>query len=407
MAESTRLVDVVQERIDGFLGAQRPHLETIASDLDPFARFSGDLLRGGKRFRALFCYWGWQSVAALKAAEDVLATSPDETEFEAVVTASAGLEFFHAAALVHDDIMDKSDTRRGLPAAHRRFEALHHDGEWLGDAATFGTSGALLFGDLLLSWSDELVCEAFDDLPDRAAARGARREFNRMRTEVTVGQYLDILEENAWLRMPDDELLARARRVIVYKSAKYSVEAPLLIGAAMAGGTPEHLDALRRFGLPLGIAYQLRDDLLGVFGDPEVTGKPAGDDLREGKRTVIIAMARRELPAGAVRLLDELLGDPALDDEQVRMLHDVGSDGLLPDRTLLLALPADEATRRANVRDRGHSDRIGGRNTEYHLSVAGNFASLAQQEPDRFRIVDAFGEPDTVTERLVAALDGL
>ncbi|WP_345376983.1 polyprenyl synthetase family protein [Frondihabitans cladoniiphilus] len=321
MAESTRLVDVLQDRIDGFLQARRPELDGIASDLHPFARFSADLLQGGKRFRALFCYWGWQSVAGLEAAADVLATSPDKAQFDAVVTASVGLEFFHAAALVHDDIMDNSDTRRGLPAAHRRFEELHRDGGWLGDAAAFGTSGALLFGDLLLSWSDELLADAFDSLESRDAARTARREFNRMRTEVTVGQYLDILEESAWGTAPDDELLARAQRVIVYKSAKYSVEAPLLVGAAMAGGSAEHLKSLSAFGLPLGIAYQLRDDLLGVFGDPAVTGKPAGDDLREGKRTVLIALARQSLPVGSVRLLDELLGDPDLDDDQIRMLQ--------------------------------------------------------------------------------------
>nr|BFF14187.1 hypothetical protein GCM10025699_54900 [Microbacterium flavescens] len=142
------------------------------------------------------------------------------------MSASTGLEFFHAAALVHDDIMDNSDTRRGLPAAHRRFERLHREGSWLGEPGSFGTSGALLMGDLLLAWSDELVSSAFDDLPSRDAARAARAEFNRMRTEVTVGQYLDILEESAWRTVPDIDLLPRAQRVIVYKSAKYSVEAP-------------------------------------------------------------------------------------------------------------------------------------------------------------------------------------
>ena len=321
VAESTRLVDVVQDRIDTFLDRQRPHLSQVASDLDPFARFAGDLLRGGKRFRALFCYWGWQSVAGLASSFDPLPGKPDEKLLASVVTASAGLELFHAAALVHDDIMDKSDTRRGMPATHRRFEELHREGGWLGDPATFGTSAALLFGDILLSWSDELVDDALDSLPTRDAARVARREFNRMKTEVTAGQYLDILEENAWGSMDESDLVDRAQRVIVYKSAKYSVEAPLTIGGAMVGGTDEHLAALRAFGLPLGIAYQLRDDLLGVFGDPSVTGKPAGDDLREGKRTLLVATARQTLPPSSVRLLDELLGDPDLDDDQIRMLQ--------------------------------------------------------------------------------------
>lgn len=314
-------MDVVQERIDGFLEERRPALAAISPDLAPFAAFSADLLRGGKRFRALFCWWGWQSVAGLGDDFDPLGTAPDADRLAAVVDAAVGLEFFHAAALVHDDIMDNSDTRRGLPAAHRRFGALHEDGAWLGAPDAFGTSGALLLGDLLLAWSDELVSGALDSLADRAAARAARAEFDRMRQEVTLGQYLDILEENAWRSVPDAELLGRAQRVIVYKSAKYSVEAPLTIGGAMAGGTPEHLEALRHFGLPLGIAYQLRDDLLGVFGDPDVTGKPAGDDLREGKRTVLVATARRQLPPTAVRLLDELLGDPDLDGDQIGMLQ--------------------------------------------------------------------------------------
>ncbi|KQN46017.1 polyprenyl synthetase family protein [Frigoribacterium sp. Leaf44] len=321
MAESTRLVDVVQERIDRFLERQRPALAGIAPDLDSFSLYSSDLLRGGKRFRALFCYWGWQSIAGLDTGFDPLGESRDEREIDAVMTASAGLEFFHAAALVHDDIMDNSDTRRGLPAAHRRFEALHREGAWLGSPEAFGRSGALLMGDLLLAWSDELLSEALDSLPSREAARSARLELNRMRTEVTVGQYLDILEENAWQTVDELQLLPRAQRVIVYKSAKYSVEAPLTVGAAMAGADRSALESLRHFGLPLGIAYQLRDDLLGVFGDPSVTGKPAGDDLREGKRTVLVATARRALPPGAVRLLDELLGDPELDDDQISMLQ--------------------------------------------------------------------------------------
>jgi geranylgeranyl diphosphate synthase, type I len=142
-----------------------------------------------------------------------------------------------------------------------------------------------------------------------------------MRTEVTVGQYLDILEEGAWAREDDRSLLERAYRVIVYKSAKYSIEAPLAIGASLGGASLAQVTALREYGLPLGIAFQLRDDMLGVFGDPSVTGKPAGDDLLEGKRTVLIAIAREKLPPSARRLLDELLGDNTMSDDQVAMLQ--------------------------------------------------------------------------------------
>jgi len=222
---------------------------------------------------------------------------------------------------VHDDIMDNSDLRRGAPAAHKRFESLHGRQGWDGDGAAFGESSALLLGDLLLAWSDELFDDGCRRLPDRAAGEAARSEFARMRTEVIVGQYLDILEEASWRSRPDSELLSRAHRVILYKSAKYSVESPLVIGGSLAGASLDQLAALREFGLPLGVAFQLRDDLLGVFGDPELTGKPAGDDLREGKRTVLIGLARQKMPGSATRLLDELLGDPDLDDGQIGMLQ--------------------------------------------------------------------------------------
>ena len=331
VAESTRLVDLVQERIDEFLEERAPQLSAIAEEIDDFVGTSRDLLSGGKRFRALFCYWGWQAVSTPGVGFDVADETP-ERDLPAIVTAAAALEVFHAAALVHDDIMDNSDTRRGRPAAHKRFEALHGENGWLGNPRSFGGSAALLLGDLLLGWSDEIFDSALRSLTDPAASAAGRAEFNRMRTEVTVGQYLDIVEENAWRNHPESELLPRAHRVIVYKSAKYSVESPLAIGAALGGGTTEQTAALRAFGLPLGIAYQLRDDLLGVFGDPEVTGKPAGDALREGKRTVLIALARTALPANSRALLDELLGDRDLDARQVEVLQSVIRDSGAIDR---------------------------------------------------------------------------
>ena len=319
MAESTRLVDLVQSNIDSFLDARAPELAAIAPELTPFVDFSREFLAGGKRFRALFCYWGWQAVAAPDLFDSD--SSKSAAEVSSVLLAATALEVFHAAALVHDDIMDNSDTRRGKPSAHRRFESLHRESNWLGNAAPFGTSSALLLGDLLLSWSDELFADGLQKLGSLEARIAARTEFTAMRMEVTVGQYLDILEESAWARQPEAEQLSRANRVIVYKSAKYSVEAPLAIGASLGGGSLAQVAALRDFGLPLGVAFQLRDDMLGVFGDPEVTGKPAGDDLREGKRTVLIAIARERLTPSARRLLDELLGDPEMTESQVGMLQ--------------------------------------------------------------------------------------
>ncbi len=319
MAESTRLVDLIQLRIDEFLAERRTELAGISPELDPVMDLASSYLSGGKRFRGLFCYWGWQAVAGSGSA-DPFAVEDASSELPAIVLAASALEVFHAAALVHDDIMDNSDTRRGSPAAHKQFESLHSESKWAGLPDTFGRSAALLLGDLLLGWSDDLF-DAAGDRVSHAAQLAGRAEFARMRTEVSAGQYLDILEENAWVAHPDSTSLARAHRVIVYKSAKYTIEAPLAIGASLGGGSAEQVSSLRAFGLPLGVAYQLRDDLLGVFGDPAVTGKPAGDDLREGKRTVLVALARQRLSAGMRELVDELLGDPDLDDEQVAMIR--------------------------------------------------------------------------------------
>jgi len=321
VAESTRLVDLVQLGVDDFLTDRSTEFAEIAPELVQFTDVASSFLSGGKRFRALFCYWGWQSVTAVAEGIDPLPDSTVAADLPGVVLACSALEMFHAAALVHDDIMDRSDTRRGAMSAHKRFEAIHVDQGFTGDAALYGQSSALLLGDLLLGWSDELFDTGTALLASAAAGRAGRAEFARMRTEVTAGQYLDILEENSWTRHPETDALGRAHRVIVYKSAKYSVEAPLAIGAALGGGSATQLAALREFGLPLGVAYQLRDDMLGVFGDPAVTGKPAGDDLREGKRTVLVALARQRLTGGTRTLFDELVGDPDLDQQQIDMLR--------------------------------------------------------------------------------------
>ncbi|WES65666.1 polyprenyl synthetase family protein [Microbacter sp. GSS18] len=263
---------------------------------------------GGKRLRGRFCMTGWRAVTGSR-------DLPDE-----VVSAAAALEIFHAAALVHDDLIDNSDTRRGRPAAHRALEAAHRDAGWTGDAAAFGRSAAILLGDLLVAWSDDLFEEGLAAAPADAAG-AARREYATMRREVTVGQFLDIAEESAYATEPDERHAERALRVASFKSARYSVQQPLAVGAALAGADAAQAAALARFGHPLGMAFQLRDDVLGVFGDAERTGKPAGDDLREGKRTVLVAYTREALSVPARRILDELLGDPGLGADQVASLQ--------------------------------------------------------------------------------------
>jgi geranylgeranyl diphosphate synthase type I len=337
VSETANLHDLVQSRIDFFLVSREPILAQVGADLATFSTFSREFLSGGKRFRASFCYWGWNSVspASMVAPAD---------DLDAVVSVAGALEIFHAAALIHDDIIDNSDTRRGAPAAHRRFESLHRESGWEGSSDPYGRAAAILLGDLLLGWSDELLDEGLASL-DEASRLAARAEFVRMRTEVTAGQYLDILEERAWRSHPEEEQLSRAEQVLTYKSAKYSVESPLAIGALLGGGSEDQVAALRAFGLPLGIAFQLRDDLLGVFGDTAVTGKPSGDDLLEGKRTVLVALARTALPPTARRIFDELLGDPNLSDDQISSLQaTIRESGAVEKVESMIADNVDRAT---------------------------------------------------------------
>jgi geranylgeranyl diphosphate synthase type I len=237
-----------------------------------------------------------------------------------IVAVAAALEMFHAAALIHDDLLDQSDTRRGQPAIHKRFEQLHASRSYSGSRTRFGVAGSVLTGDLLLAWSSELFGAAFRDVKAEQE-ENCRRQFSQMRFEVMAGQYLDVLEENAAPTRDKSEAVAIANRVMLYKTAKYSLEAPLLIGAALAGAEEENLAGLSLFGIPLGMAFQLRDDVLGVFGDPAVTGKPAGDDLREGKRTVMVALTIETLPLSVARIFDELLTSGEIDGEQLEFMR--------------------------------------------------------------------------------------
>ncbi len=317
MLNAERWVLATNDRIASFISDAEKSLSHMGSEAEVFIEQTRAFLTGGKRFRAICTLVGFASATSSSPG------GPDETNAIAV---AAGLEFFHAAALVHDDIMDRSDTRRGKPSAHRAFDALHLRSGYAGDADRFGVSSALLFGDLLLAFSDELVTAGIAG--QGPAGRRARAEFNNMRRDVTVGQYLDIVEEVAWPVVEADTALDRAIRVVTFKSAKYSIEAPLRIGAALGGADQEVLDGLSRFGLPLGIAFQLRDDLLGVFGDEAQTGKPVGDDLREGKRTALIAIAESRLGEATTSLAG--LGDDHLSPARVAeiqlMLRNVGAE---------------------------------------------------------------------------------
>jgi geranylgeranyl diphosphate synthase type I len=283
--------DRVQDVLDGFVAEQGRRLEPLGEDAARLVEAARQSVTGGKRFRAMFCYWGYRAVrGALTGAR----------EEEALLHAAASLELLHASALVHDDVMDASDTRRGRPSTHRAFEARHRERGWRGDPAQYGVAAAILLGDLLLSWADELLRGC--GLPD-SLVHDALGYFDTTRSEVIVGQFLDVSVQARGRASVEESM-----QVLLYKSAKYSVERPLHLGAALAGGSAEVLARLTGYGIPLGQAFQLRDDLLGVFGDPVVTGKPAGDDLSEGKRTVLVALALAAAPPDQAGVLDRQLG---------------------------------------------------------------------------------------------------
>lgn len=306
-AEQDRYREALAEELGAFLERQGAVMAEVSPDIAPIMGAISSLSSGGKRLRALLSYWGWRG-----AGGGTLAQVP--------VRAGVALELFQSAALIHDDIIDRSDTRRGAPSVHERFRALHAASGWDLDPQRFGQAAAILTGDLCLSFSEE----AFTAVGGAAAAgTRARRIFNTMRAEVMAGQYLDILEEVAGPSRPRTTAVSRAKNVIRYKSAKYSTEHPLGIGGALAGADDALLTAYSAFSLPLGEAFQLRDDVLGVFGDPQTTGKPAGDDLREGKRTVLVALALSAANGAAAAELERGLGRADLAAEDVDRLREV------------------------------------------------------------------------------------
>lgn len=294
----------VQRALDAFLDRQDRVLQEIGDELELLLGAVRDLVAGGKRFRAAFCYWGWRGAGG--------------ADGEEIVTAAAALELLQACALVHDDLMDRSDTRRGRPAAHRRFAAHHEAAGWVGSAEAFGQGAAILLGDLCLSWADEMVFTS--GLPAEALVR-AKPAYDVMRTELMAGQYLDLVEQARGAGST-----AGARRVIRFKSAKYTVERPLHLGAALAGGPADLAAGYSAYGLALGEAFQLRDDVLGVFGDPAQTGKPAGDDLREGKRTVLLAATLDRASPAQAAVVRRDLGDRDLDPARLARLREVMVD---------------------------------------------------------------------------------
>jgi geranylgeranyl diphosphate synthase type I len=287
------------EALAGFIDRQDPVWPDGAprGALDSLRRF---VLAGGKRIRPTFCYWGWRGGGGEDCPE--------------VINAAAALELFHAFALIHDDIMDDSDRRRGRPSLHRLFADVHDRHGWRGDAPAFGRNMALLCGDLCAAWAEQMFHEC--GLPLRRIQR-SYATFALMRTEVIAGQYLDLVSGVG------GGSVAGALTVIRMKAARYTVTRPLQIGACLAGAPRALNEAFAAFGDPLGDAFQLRDDLLGVFGDPAVTGKSTLDDLREGKSTVLMALVRDAADRHQQTRLAALFGNPALDEAGAEELRTI------------------------------------------------------------------------------------
>jgi geranylgeranyl diphosphate synthase type I len=297
----------------GRAGAEICHIEpSVRAGIDALSGFA---LGGGKRLRPTFAWWGWRGAGG----------DPAGDEAEGVLQAVSSLELIQACALIHDDLIDSSDYRRGYPTIHIAFAKQHADQGWLGSPATFGLAAAVLIGDLALAWADDMFAES--PLPTSMLA-AARPAWRAMRTEVLAGQYLDVRTQAT-----GDTSVNAALRIDMLKTAPYTVQRPLHLGAALAGADDELIGALLAFGGDVGVAFQLRDDLLGVFGDPMVTGKPAGDDLREGKRTLLVALglerAAQQGRDDAVTIISAAVGNTELSEADVdtvrQTLEEVGA----------------------------------------------------------------------------------
>jgi geranylgeranyl diphosphate synthase type I len=291
--------DAVGATLTRFLEQRRAELAGVGPELDAFVDRAVAFTAGGKRLRPAFCAWGYATCAGSLELPD------------AVIAAAASLDLLHVSALVHDDVMDASEARRGIPAAHRQFEADHRAASGRGDAEAFGRSGAILLGDMLLVWSAQLLENSGLTASELSSVA---RWVQAVRTEVTAGQYLDVLAQSvepyARTRTPAGvaELEALVSRVVTYKSACYTVERPLHVGGAIAGASAREQALFSAYGRPLGRAFQYRDDLLGVFGDPALTGKQAGEDLREGKLTLLVVKTFAGASDAAARRFAEVFG---------------------------------------------------------------------------------------------------
>ncbi len=291
----------------------------------PLAEVGRLVLSGGKRLRPAFTHWGFVGAGG----------DPDDPM---VVNAGGAFELMHAFALFHDDVMDDAASRRGAPTTHTVFAQQHQAGGWAGEARRFGEGVAILVGDLAFVYADQLLV---------GASPHAWSIWNELRIELNIGQVLDIMGG-----VQNDRRRDKAERICRYKSGKYTIERPLHLGAALAApGRTDLLDQLSAYGLPLGDAFQMRDDVLGAFGEEAVTGKPVGGDLREGKPTPLLARAVEAATAAQRSVLDRV-GRPDLSDAEVADIQQVIVDtGALADLEASITSLTDAAIAAARAAD--------------------------------------------------------
>ncbi len=296
-ASLTSIAQTVEARLIALLNEEEARWAALDGELrSPLAAIRQLVGAGGKRLRPAFCYWGFVGLGG----------SPED---QAWIDAGAAFELLHAFALFHDDVMDGSSTRRGERTTHLTYADRHLEGNWTGEARRFGEGVAILVGDLAFVYADQLLHDA---------PVVARRLWTELRIELNIGQYLDILGTAR-----SERSRQVASRIARFKSAKYTIERPLHLGAMLADPSAEAiLPALSAYGLPLGDAFQMRDDVLGAFGDETVTGKPVGDDLREGKPTPLLAIAHERATAAQLAVLNRV-GRPNLDDRDIACVQQV------------------------------------------------------------------------------------
>ena len=296
------VADLVNRRIDELFQFEAARWQEVDSELKvPFDALFGMVNSGGKRLRPAFCYFAFVGCGGDPSAD-------------LVIDAGAALELLHTFALIHDDIMDGSHTRRGATTVHRSFMEMHQSAKLKGESRRFGEGVGILIGDLAFVYADSLL---------EAAPLRTRKIFSELRLEVNVGQYLDIL--GTAKSMPSIEL---AEKVCIYKSGKYTVERPLHVGASLANCSDTILEQLSSFGMPLGEAFQLKDDLLGAFGDSDIIGKPVGDDLREGKPTSLVALTLDRAVGSQRDAFVDLFSRECHDEEDLaKMLEIIESTG--------------------------------------------------------------------------------